>query len=140
MSSPLRATLLSTANKWVQAHLPPPNMAAIAKLRTPETKYIEGPKSLKSSVRNNEEWDAWHLQTSELFSKYEMKINETMVDEEQRKVIMVVNAIATSKGGVPYDNEYVFVITMTDDGALVKEQWAFIDSLTMVDFVKKIGG
>lgn len=130
--------MLSTATRWLKAH-DDDDHDTIAALRTSDARYYEGPKSLGAPVRNNDEWDIYFPTTKKLFSKYGLTINESFVDEEKCKVIFNLTANAVTTDGIDYNNDYIFILTMTDDGQLVREYWAYVDSLAMARFIKAIG-
>lgn len=134
----LRALLVSTANKWCRAQVDG-DLATIASLRTPDTKYCQRPKSLNFPDRNNEEWDSYFKTTMGFFSKYDMEVNEIVVDQEERKVVMLNKTKGITHGGVPFESEFVVKLTMDHDGKKVLEHWVSIDSMYMANFLKQAG-
>jgi hypothetical protein len=51
---------------------------------------------------------------------------------------LYLHAKATADAG-EYENEYIITLTMTDDGKKVVDQYDFIDSQTMVNWIAKVG-
>lgn len=73
-----------------------------------------------------------------MIQNHDMKFNETLVDEIQRKVILFTVETGNSKNGVPFENEGVFVISLSEQGDKVVEHWGFVDSAFMMGFMKEV--
>lgn len=61
---------------------------------------------------------------------------EMVVDVESRKVVMH----AKNKGNTPlgeYENEYMWILTMTGDGKMIEEIVEFCDSAKAIELMKK---
>lgn len=64
--------------------------------------------------------------------------NHTIVDVDSRKVSLHLKSKAATDAG-PYENEYIFILMMSEDGQLVDEVFEFLDSRYTADFVAKLG-
>ena len=60
-----------------------------------------------------------------------------MVDVEARKVIMHLESRADTKIGV-YENEYILMVEMTEEGDRVQEVWEFVDSAASSAFFGRL--
>lgn len=136
--SSLRTTMLHTVDEWAKAHNTY-DMATVATLRTPTCRYPRLPKSLNAPPLNNEEWDAFFPTTKNAFAKRDVNINDTIVDEEKRKVVLMAHETGESPNGVKYDNQIVIVITLNQEGTLVEEHLTFMDSAHLMEFMKAVG-
>lgn len=61
---------------------------------------------------------------------------EMVVDIESRKVVMYTKAKANTGLGA-YENEYMWILTMTEDGKMIEDIVEFCDSAKAVELVKK---
>lgn len=59
-----------------------------------------------------------------------------VIDEEQRVIIIHAKSSGMTDVG-PYKNEYVFKLFATDDGAQVKDSWEFVDSWLLREIMAK---
>ena len=69
---------------------------------------------------------------------YHAEITDAVVDEAKRKVALYLHAKATADAG-EYENEYIITLTMTEDGTKVQDQYDFIDSHRMIEWIGKMG-
>lgn len=71
---------------------------------------------------------------------FRLKIVDTtplVVDVEARRVMMHLTSTAETDVG-PYNNEYIFLISISEDGEKVDEIVEFLDSLYTAEFVGKL--
>ncbi|KAH8900536.1 hypothetical protein GQ53DRAFT_740579 [Thozetella sp. PMI_491] len=100
------------------------------------------PVTVASPPRNRDEYIAFLEQSNPVFTSYRAEITDTIVDEPVRKVVLYMHPKATAKVGdkeIGYEADYVITLTMTEDGNLVKDQYDFIDSKAMLDFIGELG-
>ena len=62
---------------------------------------------------------------------------EMVVDVESRKVVMHTKAKANTPVG-EYENEYMWILTMTEDGKMIEDIVEFCDSTKAVELMKKL--
>lgn len=67
---------------------------------------------------------------------FEVVDDETVVDVEKRKVVLHVKTSANSPVG-EYKNEYLWTLTMSEDGKLIEDIVEFADSASAVEFFRK---
>lgn len=61
---------------------------------------------------------------------------ETVVDVESRKVVMYTKVKGNTALG-EYENEYMWILTMTGDGKMIEDIVEFCDSAKAVELGKK---
>jgi len=61
---------------------------------------------------------------------------ETVVDVEMRKVVIHVKSSANSTVG-KYENEYLWTLTMSEDGKMIENIVEFTDSAYAIEFFRK---
>ncbi|KAF4987903.1 hypothetical protein FDECE_15260 [Fusarium decemcellulare] len=139
MSVPDRARLLKTAhdhieefNKWTPE--------SVLAYRTPDSTHEYRPASLKSGRLNHESLTAVlnHMRSKVPEFKFTIIHEETMVDIEQRKVLLYLKCRAPTAIGI-YKNEYFWVLKMTEDGTEIEESLEFMDSDYANTFMAKLG-
>ncbi|CZR58253.1 uncharacterized protein PAC_08144 [Phialocephala subalpina] len=96
------------------------------------------PPTVKSLDRNNDEYMMFNVEVFKLLHTYHATITDVVVDEVSKKVVLSVEAIATADAG-DYENEYVIKLGMTEDGRKVVDQYDFIDSQRMIEWMAKLG-
>src|ERR1700761_5282369 len=124
-----RSQLLSTAqgfltgyNKWTAS--------GVLSLRSPTCVHRTGPNSHGLTCRTNEEFASFVAPMLSVFRNFKLAVideDETLVDVEKRKVMMHLRSHAETDVG-PYENEYYFTVTVSEDGGLVNEVVEFLDS------------
>ncbi|KIW82245.1 hypothetical protein AYO20_06978 [Fonsecaea nubica] len=133
----LREQLLATAKRYLDAHNQR-DFPTIAACCTPSCTHRGGPSSVKGPTRNNDEYVAFNVEVFKMMHTYHAEMTEAIVDETTRKVALFLHAKATADAG-EYDNEYIITLTMSEDGKLVDDQYDFIDSHTMMQWIAKLG-
>ena len=74
-----------------------------------------------------------------LLSDYSFQVvddKETVVDIEMRKVVIHVKSSANSTVG-KYENEYLWTLTMSEDGKMIENIVEFTDSAYAIEFFRK---
>ena len=132
-----RELLLDTAKRYLNAHNSR-DMEAIAACCSPTSTHRGGPSSVKSPQRTRDEYIAFNTEVFKMLHTYHAELTDAVVDLETRKVAMFLLAKATADAG-EYENEYIITLTMTEDGKLVQDQYDFIDSHTMLQWLQKVG-
>ncbi len=131
----LREQMTRTAKQWIQAHNER-NAAGqdrVAALMAADFVARTFSSSLQAPNRNREEYVAFQSWTLTLFDSYRATETDMIVDEAQRKVVYYLDAKGTASAG-EY-NEYIHKLALTDDGKLVKQFDAFMDSQPMVTWM-----
>lgn len=129
--------LLQTAHAYTEAHNKQ-DFDSVSSLCTPTCMHRAGPISVKSPDRKNDEYIAFNIEVFKMMHTYHAEITDAVVDEINRKVVLYLHAKATAAAG-EYENEYIITLTMTDDGEKVVDQYDFIDSQTMLNWIAKVG-
>lgn len=127
--APTRAQLLETAIALVEGFETWTVDAVLAKRSAKSTQQIL-PESLGRPVQDIEGFRR-HIEYLMPLVPEGFKVNahykEPIVDEAARKVVVFAKCSANTVVG-PYDNEYVFVIHLNDDGTLADKVEEFLDS------------
>lgn len=134
----IRATLLKTAADFIQCYNKW-TIEAVLSLRTDTCKQTVRPASLGVPTFAKADYGTFVGPFMALLSDCKFEIvddNETVVDVEKRKVVIHVQASASSPVG-EYKNEYQWTLTMTEDGKMIEDILEFTDSATAVDFFRK---
>lgn len=137
MSLSLRDQLLKTTRDFFDAH----NNRDLNRIRTicaPICVHRGGPPTVKSPDRNNDEYISFNVEVFKVLHTYLATITDFVVDEVKRKVVVFVDAKATADVG-EYENEYVILLGMTEDGKKVVDHYDFIDSHRMIEWIGKLG-
>ncbi|KAJ9613030.1 hypothetical protein H2200_002971 [Cladophialophora chaetospira] len=134
---PTREQLLETAKRYVDAHNSR-NVEAIRACCSPSSTHRGGPSSVNGPDRTRDEYVAFNADVFKMLHSYHAELTDAIVDPETRKVAMFLHAKATADAG-EYENEYIITVTMTEDGKLVQDQYDFIDSHTMLQWIQKVG-
>jgi hypothetical protein len=135
--SPTRQELLATATAYCNAHNSR-DLSAIRALCSTNCRHRGGPSSLKQPERTTDEYVAFNAEVFKLLHTYNAEITDAVVDPQTRKVSLFLHATATADAGT-YENEYIITLTITEDGTKVQEQYDFIDSHVMVQWMAKMG-
>ena len=133
----LREQLYKTAVRFLDAHNDRDVPAIIASCSQNCT-HRTGPRSISTPDRNNHEYSAFSKVVYETLHTYHAEVTDSIIDETKCAVALYVHAKATADAG-DYDNEYIIILTMTDDGLLVRDQYDFIDSYTMTQWIETLG-
>ncbi|RYO94415.1 hypothetical protein DL766_002763 [Monosporascus sp. MC13-8B] len=134
----LRENMIATAKQWIKAHNDrnATGEAGITSFAAPDFVARSFPSSLQAPDRNCEEYAAFQSWAFTLLDTYSATEVDMVVDETQRKVVYYLNAKGTAPAG-EYKNEYIQKLTLTEDGKLIKEFDAFVDSQAMVTWMGK---
>ena len=137
MPPSLRDQLLQTAHAYLDAHNER-DLDKILALCAPTCVHRAGPPTVKSPDRNNEEYANFNVEVFKILHTYLATITDVVADDVSKKVVLSVEAKATADAG-EYENEYVILLKMTEDGKQVVEQYDFIDSQRMIEWMGKLG-
>lgn len=91
---------------------------------------------------NNDELSAWIQQLMPLTERaWELTIDDarTVIDEATRRVVLYAEGNNSLKGIGLYEMEYIFSITVNEDGTLVEKIDEFVDSQTLAGFTAQLG-
>ncbi|KAM0249348.1 hypothetical protein ACHAQJ_009109 [Trichoderma viride] len=134
---PSRSQLLSTANAFISAYNKW-TVSDILSIRSPTCihRVIPG----KRPDRNNAEFGAFFegiLPSLRNFRLHEVAASPFVVDVEARRVMMHLTSTAETDIG-PYNNEYIFWLTISEDGEKVDEIVEFLDSFYTAGFLERL--
>ena len=139
MPAPDRARLLKTVhahieefNKWT----PESTLA----FRNPNSTHEYRPASLRAGRLNHKDLTETlnHMRTKVPEFKFTIIHDETLVDVEQRKVLLSLKCHAPTEIGL-YHNEYFWVLKLSEDGTEIEESLEFMDSDYANTFMTKLG-
>ncbi|KAL1858185.1 hypothetical protein Daus18300_010067 [Diaporthe australafricana] len=138
--SPIRDTLIQTANSYIAGFNTNTAEGVIAS-RTADCKQVIRPSTVpppwSGPPKTNEEYQDFVVPGFKMMRNVHIRLAEgedMLVDEVARKVLLHLTSTGESDLTGPYANEYMIVLKMTDDGALIREIVEFIDSATTRDF------
>ena len=138
-SNELRVTLKKTATDYIDC-CNKGTVDAVLSLRTDTCKHTHLPSSLGVPTYNKAEYGAFFGQFIGVMNDSSIRIaddKEMVVDVESRKVVMHTKAKANTPVG-EYENEYMWILTMTEDGKMIDDIVEFCDSTRAVDLMKKL--
>lgn len=137
MEQPTRAQLLQTARTFF-AEFSKWTPDSVVALRTPDSTHRMLPGD--TPVMNKETLQKALVGLQPYLHGLKIDIIEdeaTLVDVEQRKVCFHLKSHADSGVG-PYQNEYLWILTMSQDGNAVKATTEFVDSAFTNTFMPKL--
>ncbi|KAG4429039.1 hypothetical protein IFR05_015482 [Cadophora sp. M221] len=135
-----RPRLLQTASAFITSYNTW-SIDTILSIRSPSCIHHTLPASLNVPSRTNAEYATFLEPMLPIFRGVEFAIinseKETVVDVAAGKVVLHCRNSADTDAG-KYENEYVFILTMSEDGTLLDEIVEFIDAAYTVDFKRRI--
>lgn len=134
-----RERLLETTFKFVST-FGSFDIEQILNIRTPTCLYHQSCPSFNKNVVTNEETRANFPQFIATFKRFDFSILEpdhTLVDEAARRVMIRAKASADTIVGA-YENEYIFILKMTDDCSLIEEIYEFYDTIRLKDLQQRL--
>ncbi|KAI4859736.1 hypothetical protein F4820DRAFT_438910 [Hypoxylon rubiginosum] len=139
MSPPSREQLLKTAKIFLQGfnEFTP---EAVTRLGSPNCTYRMGPECLKQAPKSNDEIKTFVKALQTITPTFELKLvegEEIMVDVEARKIAMHLRSHSPTVAGL-YQNEYIFIVTLSEDGTMVDDVLEFTDSLHSAEMLPKM--
>jgi hypothetical protein len=137
-SKEMRATLTKTVNDFIDC-CNKFTVDAILSLRTATCKHTHLPSSLGIPTYSKAEYGAFYGQFVGMMKDCRCWIvddKEMVVDVEARKVVMHMKTKGTTPLGV-YENEYMWILTMTEDGKMIDDIIEFCDSAKAVELMNK---
>ncbi|KAL6854515.1 hypothetical protein J3F83DRAFT_718826 [Trichoderma novae-zelandiae] len=132
-----RSQLIATANAFVSANNKW-TIPDVLSIRSPSCmhRFLPGTKP----PRNNEEFGEFLKGVIPVLRNFRLHVVEStplVVDVEARKVMMHLTSTAETDVG-PYENEYFFVLTMSEEGDKVDEIVEFFDTLYATGFMGRL--
>ncbi|KAI1136523.1 hypothetical protein F5Y05DRAFT_391568 [Hypoxylon sp. FL0543] len=139
MSSPSREQLLKTANLFIEAfnEFTP---ESVVRYRSPTCLHHLLPDTLKSPARTNDEYAKFIAAVQPVAQGFKLRIvegTEPVVDEVSRKVVFHLKSHSNTTEGL-YQNEYVWTLTISQDGTSVDDVVEFADSLYTHQWLPKL--
>ncbi|KAI0570372.1 SnoaL-2 domain-containing protein [Pyrenophora tritici-repentis] len=162
-SQPLTSPKSKSSDVWIGLNLnqcltnastiPPPNLSnqqhtarevidaynawdidGILAYRSPNCKHRVLPASMNRAAKSNDEYRAYLRTIMPLYSKFTVEVKEEIHDTEMHTCIIHASSTAETKIGL-YANEYVLILTFTEDGRKVTKFDEFVDSAYSQQFV-----
>lgn len=139
--SPTRRKLLETSNLFIEEYNKW-TVDSILSTRSPSCTHHVAPVSLDTPPRNNAEFAEFVGPLLSVFRDFRFSIvddKETLIDVDKRKVYLHLRSHANTDVG-PYENEYCFVLSITEAGDKVDEILEVVDSAYTLSFLKRLEG
>ncbi|KAI8963432.1 hypothetical protein F5Y11DRAFT_145668 [Daldinia sp. FL1419] len=139
MSPPSREQLLHTTKLFVEAfnEFTP---ESVVRYRSPACTHRLVPATLKSPPQTNAEYAGLISALTAVMSTFRLELVdgvEPVVDQVTRKVVLHLKSRSDTAIGL-YENEYVWILTLSEDGKLVDDILEFADSLYTSDHLPKL--
>ena len=71
------------------------------------------------------------------FQHFHVTVHDRIVDEPARKVVLYASSTGSTTLG-PYNNEYMLILHMTEDGRKVEKFYEFVDSAYSADYMSRL--
>lgn len=136
--APSRETLLQTANRFLEL-VNSGDIDGQLSLRSSSCVHQTLPFSLGIADSNNEQFASFFRRIQPNFHNVKVCLadgEEPIIDEISRKVVLhLKNSADTNRG--KYENEYMFVLTTTEDGTLLEHVMEFVDSFYLKEHLAR---
>ncbi|KAI1099025.1 hypothetical protein F4804DRAFT_323142 [Jackrogersella minutella] len=138
MSSPLREQIIKTTNLFLEAfnEFTP---ESVVRYRSPDCRQRLLPATMKSPPQTNAEYAALVGTLQPIVAEFKMRIaegEEPIVDEVSRKVSMHLKSYSETTVGL-YENEYVVILTLSEDGKSIVDIIEFVDSSYTIEWMPR---
>ncbi|KAL7621037.1 hypothetical protein AAE478_008349 [Parahypoxylon ruwenzoriense] len=137
MSSPSREQLLQTTNLFLEAfnEFTP---ESVVRYRSPSCTHRIFPTILNSPTQTNADFANFVSALRPVMPALQFRlVGEPVVDEVARKVVLHLKSRSDTSVGL-YQNEYVWILTFSQDGTSVDDMSEFVDSLYTSEWVPKL--
>ncbi|KAI1778453.1 hypothetical protein F4818DRAFT_406124 [Hypoxylon cercidicola] len=137
--APSREQLLQTTKLFLEG-LNEFTPESVVQNRSPTCTHRILPATLKSPPTTNDEYAGFVGLLRAVMPDFQMKIvqgEEPVVDEGVRKVTVHTKSRSDTTIGL-YENEYIWVLTMSEDGTMVDDVLEFADSLYTSEWLPKL--
>ncbi|KAI1409285.1 hypothetical protein F5Y13DRAFT_170567 [Hypoxylon sp. FL1857] len=139
MSSPSREQLLKTVNLFLEAfnEFTP---ESVVRYRSPTCLHRLLPDTLKRPPQTNTDYANFIAVLQPIMPDFKLRIvegREPVVDEVSRRVVLHLKSHSDTAAGV-YENEYVWILTLGQDGESIDDIVEFADSLYTSDWLPKL--
>ncbi|PSN58735.1 hypothetical protein BS50DRAFT_580500 [Corynespora cassiicola Philippines] len=118
--------MIDAYNSW--------DIDSILAYRTPECQHQILPSSMGRAAKSNDEYRAYLHMIMPLYSNFTAVVLEEIHDAEAHTSIMHTSSTADTDIG-QYTNEYVLILSFTEDGKQVTKFDEFVDSAYTEGFV-----
>ncbi|KAI0122039.1 hypothetical protein F4814DRAFT_197194 [Daldinia grandis] len=139
MSPPSREQLLETVRLFIEAfnEFTP---ESVVRYRSPTCTHRLVPATLNSPPQSNAEYANLISVLTTIMPTFHLRFvdgGEPVVDEVARKAVLHLKSRSNTAVGL-YENEYVWILTLSKDGKLVDDILEFADSLYTSDQLPKL--
>lgn len=138
-TTPTRDQLLNTAHGFLSAYNQW-TVQAIMSIRSPICIHYTLPASLRVPPRPNDEYAAFMEPMLAVFRSVHFSMvadDDAVVDVERRQVVLHCRNRADTDAG-EYANEYMFSLTISEDGTKIDRIVEFIDAAYTAEFKARI--
>jgi ketosteroid isomerase-like protein len=137
--APTRAQLIATSDKFIQAYNEW-TIDSVMSVRSSRCIHRTLPASRARRPKTNAEFAQFLEPLLSVYRGFKLSVidvEETVIDVEKRKVVLHLRSYADTDAG-PYENEYFFILTMSEDGEMVDEVVEYLDSGYTDDFMRRL--
>ena len=122
-------TIVNSYNTWT--------VEALMAVRAPDCMNYILPDSLNRPPLNNQDYKAYFTSIMPAFRDFHVEVKNTIIDEESRQVVLHASSTAITDLG-EYQNEYMIVLHMTEDGTKIDRFDEFVDSQKSMGFIPRL--
>ncbi|KAI1376829.1 hypothetical protein F4677DRAFT_418151 [Hypoxylon crocopeplum] len=139
MQHPSRDQLLQTAKSFLESFndFTP---ESVVRYSSPTCTYRILPAILKSPPQTNAELVCFIKELKAIAPAFELRLIDgevPVIDVVTRKVVMHLKSRSETTVGL-YENEYIWVLTLSEDGKSVDDLLEFVDSLYTQEWLPKL--
>ncbi|EUC44428.1 hypothetical protein COCMIDRAFT_37702 [Bipolaris oryzae ATCC 44560] len=138
-TTPSRDQLIATALNFIQSYNQW-DLQAIMAIRSPICIHYTLPATLEVPPRSNADYLTFMGPMLSAFRAVHFSVisdDETVVDIETRRVVLHCSNRADTDAG-EYTNEYMFTLTMSEDGEKIDSIVEFIDAAYTTEFKRRM--
>ncbi|KAI1382481.1 hypothetical protein F4677DRAFT_401998 [Hypoxylon crocopeplum] len=137
--SPLREQLSQTSKLFLEAfnEFTP---ESVVRYRSPSCMHHLLPATMKTPPQTNADYANFVAVLQPIMPGFRLRLadgQEPVIDEVTRKVVLYLKSHSDTTVGL-YENEYVWVLTMSQDGKNIDDVMEFADSLYTTEWLPKI--
>ncbi|KAI2619260.1 hypothetical protein GGR54DRAFT_136297 [Hypoxylon sp. NC1633] len=137
--SPIRDQMLETTKQFLDGYTDMTG-ESVTRIRSPTCTHRLLPATLKSAPTRNAEYGALVDLLRPVMPGFRMQLvdgTQPMIDEVARKVVLHATSRSETTVGL-YENEYVWILTLSEDAKSVDDVVEFADSLYTSEWMQKL--
>ncbi|KAI1385517.1 uncharacterized protein F4822DRAFT_346057 [Hypoxylon trugodes] len=113
---------------------------SVVRHRSPSCLHRECPATLKTPPQTNTDWVNFVNLMRPIVRTFHIGLvegEEPLIDDVSRKVAMHLKSRAETTAGL-YENEYIWIFTVSEDGSCIDDILEFADSLYTSEWIPKL--